>query len=67
MANNFVHVKAEFPSEDDKQAEVAKTARLRTLRLAKEAADQEQSGREVAPPAPIRRGLAFSPTARRVS
>ena len=44
---NYVHVKVELPNEDEKQAEAANTARLRSLRLAKEAADREP-GREVA-------------------
>jgi hypothetical protein len=45
---NYVHVKVELPNEDEKQAEAANTARLRSLRLAKEAADREHAGREVA-------------------
>jgi hypothetical protein len=35
-------------AETEKQAEVLKTARLRTLRLAKEAADRDAVGRETA-------------------
>ena len=48
MANS-VHVRVEMPTEDDKQAQADKITRLRSLRLAKEAADQEQSSREIAP------------------
>ena len=40
---NYVHVRVEMPSEDEKQAEADKIGRLRSLRLAKEAADQEQA------------------------
>jgi len=36
----FVHVKVVPPDEEEKQAAVDKTARLRALRLAKEAADR---------------------------
>ena len=62
---NYVHVKVEPPSEDEKQDEAAKTARLRSLRLAKEAADQEQSSREVAATAPrIRAPRISSPPSR---
>jgi hypothetical protein len=57
---NYVHVKVEMPNEDEKQAEAAKTARLRSLRLAKEAADQEQASRDVAPPAPRSRAPRIS-------
>jgi hypothetical protein len=49
---NYVHVKVEPPSEDEKQAEAANTARLRSLRLAKEAADREHASRKVALTAP---------------
>jgi hypothetical protein len=35
-----VHVKVLPPDEDERQAEAAKTTRLRALRLAKEAADR---------------------------
>ena len=47
-----VHVKVRLPGEDEKQAEVAETARLRALRLIKEAADKEAAAREIvaAPP-----------------
>jgi hypothetical protein len=50
--NKYVHVKVKPPSEDKKQAELAKTARLRALRLLKEAADKESAAREIvaAPP-----------------
>jgi len=37
----YVHVKIQPPSEDEKQAQVAKTKHLRALRLAKEAADRD--------------------------
>jgi hypothetical protein len=43
-----VHVKVSPPGEDEKQAEAAKTARLRTLRLTKEAADSEAATRVIA-------------------
>jgi hypothetical protein len=45
---NYVHVRVQMPSEAEKQAHVDKTARLRSLRLAKEAVDREQADREVA-------------------
>ena len=43
-----IHVNVGLPNEDEKQAEAAKTVRLRALRLAKEATDQEEAAREVA-------------------
>jgi hypothetical protein len=43
-----VYVKISPPGEDKKQAEAAKTARLRALRLAKEAADSEAATRVIA-------------------
>jgi hypothetical protein len=43
----YVHVKVRPPGEDEKQAELAKTAGLRALRLIKEAADKEAAAREV--------------------
>lgn len=43
-----VHVKVSAPGMDEKQAEAAKTARLRALRLAKEAADRETATRVIA-------------------
>jgi len=48
----YVHVKVKPSGEDEKQAELAKTARLRALRLLKEAADKEAAAREIvaAPP-----------------
>ena len=49
-----IHVSVGLPNEDEKQAEAAKTVRLRALRLAKEATDQEEASREVA-----RTGLNF--------
>jgi hypothetical protein len=55
-----VHVKVEMPNEDEKQAEAAKTVRLRALRLAKEATDQEETSREVARTALKSRGPRIS-------
>ena len=49
-----IHVSVGLPNEDEKQAEAAKTVRLRALRLAKQATDQEEASREVA-----RTGLNF--------
>jgi hypothetical protein len=43
-----IHVNVGLPNEDEKQAEASKTASLRSLRLAKEAADQEEAARDVA-------------------
>jgi len=40
----YVHVKVYPVDEDEKQAAAANTARLRELRLAKEAADRETRG-----------------------
>jgi hypothetical protein len=40
MMVKHVHVKVLPPDEDERQAEAAKTTRLRALRLAKEAADR---------------------------
>ena len=51
-----IHVNVGLPNEDEKQAEAAKTARLRALRLAKEATDQEEAAREVARTALKNRG-----------
>jgi hypothetical protein len=42
---NSIHVKVQPPDEDTRQAEVDKTARLRALRLAKEAADKDAASR----------------------
>ena len=61
MGNFYVHVKVQPPSEDEKLAEADKTARLRSLRLAKEAADQEQTHCEVSPPIPKSRGPRIIP------
>jgi hypothetical protein len=59
----YVHVKVSPPSEEDKQAEAAKTARLRGLRLAKEAADKDAASRAVAAaPQKRRRLLDHSPS-----
>ncbi len=43
-----VHVKVTVPGEDEKKAEAAKTARLRALRLTKDAADSEAAARAIA-------------------
>ena len=43
-----IQVKVGLPNEDEKQAEAAKTVRLRALRLARKATDQEEASREVA-------------------
>jgi hypothetical protein len=60
-----VHVKVGMPNEDEKQAEAAKTVRLRALRLAKEATDQGEARREVARTALKNRGPRIShPTPR---
>lgn len=60
-----VHVKVSPPGEDEKQAEAAKTARLRALRLIKEAADGEPATREiVALPPRIRKRQTNQPTVR---
>jgi hypothetical protein len=56
-----VHVKVELPTEDEKQAEAAKMARLRSLRLAKEAADKEQASRDVAATTPKSREHRIGP------
>lgn len=48
MANNTIHVKVVPPDEDEKQAAVDKTTRLRTLRLAKEAAERGVARRATA-------------------
>lgn len=52
-----IHVKATRADEDAKQLEAAKTARLRAVRLAKEAADRDAAKRELAaaPPKSRRR------------
>jgi len=41
MKRKHIHVKARPPDEEAKDLEAAKTARLRALRLAKEAADRD--------------------------
>lgn len=43
----YVHVKVAPVDEDEKQAAAANTARLRQLRLAKEAADRQTGGGQV--------------------
>jgi hypothetical protein len=45
---NIIHVKVVPPDEEEKQAEAAKTTRLRALRLAKEAADKDAASRVTA-------------------
>jgi biotin synthase-related radical SAM superfamily protein len=55
-----IHVNVGLPNEDEKQAEAAKTVRLRALRLAKEATDQEDATREVARTALRSRGPRIS-------
>ena len=55
-----IHVNVALPSEDEKQAEAAKTVRLRALRLAKQATDQEEASREVARTALKSRGARIS-------
>jgi hypothetical protein len=45
---NAIHVKVLPPDEDERQAEVDKTTRLRALRLAKEAADSGAASRVTA-------------------
>jgi biotin synthase-related radical SAM superfamily protein len=42
-----IHVKVGLPDDDKKQAEATKIARLRSLRLEREAADQERARREI--------------------
>jgi hypothetical protein len=42
-----IHVNVGLPNDDEKQAEAAKTVRLRALRLAKEATVQEEASRKV--------------------
>ena len=48
MANNTIYVKVVPPDEDEKQAAVDKTTRLRALRLAKEAAESGVASRPTA-------------------
>jgi hypothetical protein len=56
-----IHVNVGLPNEDEKQAEAAKTVRLRALRLAKgEATDQGKASREVARTALKSRGPRIS-------
>ncbi len=63
----YIHVKAMLPDEDEKQAEAAKTARLRAIRLAKEAADRDATNREIAIAPPRRRGGRLNHPTSRVS
>jgi hypothetical protein len=60
-------VKVMRPEEDEKQDEAAKTARLRALRLAKEAADRDAASRESTATAPKSRGHQISPPKLRLS
>ena len=55
-----IHVNVGLPNEDEKQAEAAKTVRLRALRLTKEATDQEEASRKVARTALKNRGPRIS-------
>jgi hypothetical protein len=66
MMSKYIHVKATLPDEDEKQVEAAKTARLRAVRLAKEAADRDAANREVAtaPPRSRRRDQPNHPRSR---
>jgi hypothetical protein len=57
----FVHVKVWPPTEDEKQAGVAQTNRLRALRLAKEAADGDAAGREITATIPRGRSRQINP------
>ena len=60
-----VHVKVRLPGADEKQAEATKTARLRALRLTKEAADREAASRVVVePPQRTRKRQSDQPTLR---
>jgi hypothetical protein len=45
MMEKYVHVKVQPPTEDEQQAQAAKTPRLRALRLAKEATDRASTSR----------------------
>ncbi len=57
--HKHVYVEALSPVEATRQAEAAKTTRLRALRLAKEAADRDAASRATAvSAAPRRRGRA---------
>jgi len=49
---NAIHVKVVPPDEDERQAEAAKTTRLRDLRLTKEAADRDAASRVLPAAAP---------------
>jgi hypothetical protein len=52
MANNTIYVKVVPPDEDEKQAAVDKTTQLRSLRLAKEAAERGVASRATVGVAP---------------
>jgi len=62
-----VHVKVGPPDEERKQAEAAKTMRLRDLRLAKEAADRDAASREIAAAIPRIRSHQANPAKLRAS
>jgi len=65
MMTKHMHVKASPPAADAKEVEAAKVARLRALRLAKEAADREAAALAVAAAPPkSRRRRATQPAAR---
>ena len=63
MKTKHVHVKANPPAADAKQVEAAKMARLRALRLAKEAADREAASLAAAAAPPKTRARRPSPPA----
>jgi hypothetical protein len=58
----FVHVKVWPLTEDEQQAGVAQTNRLRALRLAKEAADRDAAGRAIAATIPRGRSRQIKPS-----
>jgi len=62
MMAKHIHVKVRLPDKDEKQAEAVKTARLRALRLAKEATDKDAVSRAIVavPPKGQRRQLDHS-------
>ena len=62
-----IHVKVRPIDEDEKQAEAVKTARLRILRLGKEAADREAAIGAIAAVPRKSRGRQLDPPAVRVS
>ncbi len=66
MKTKHMHVKANPPEKDPREAEAAKMARLRGLRLAKEAADREAArlAAAAAPPKTRVRRAAGQPVSR---